>query len=52
MEIIDATSFYQKTIEMIMDYFDGVDVPKEVLIPSELYYKEDAENDPELKQAA
>ena len=37
------------TIEMILKYFDGDDVPKEILIPSKLYYKEDAEQDPALK---
>jgi len=37
------------TIEMILKYFAGDDVPEEVLIPSKLYYKEDAEKDPELK---
>lgn len=39
------------TIEMILKYFDGDDVPEEVLIPSQLYYQEDAKNDPELKSA-
>jgi hypothetical protein len=34
---------------MILKYFDGEDVPKEILIPSRLYYKEDAENDPALQ---
>ncbi len=37
------------TIEMILKYFAGDEVPEEVLIPSKLYYKEDAEKDPELK---
>lgn len=37
------------TVEMILKYFDGEDIPEEILIPSELYYREDAENDPELK---
>jgi ribose transport system substrate-binding protein len=36
------------TIEMILKYFDGDDVPREVLIPSKLYYKADAEKDPAL----
>lgn len=40
----------QTTIEMIQKYFDGEEVPPEVLIPSNLYYKEDAEKDPELSQ--
>ncbi len=33
------------TIEMITQYFDGDDVPPEVLIPSSLYYQADAEKD-------
>ena len=37
------------TIEMILKYFDGEDVPKQILIPSKLYYKEDAEKDPALR---
>ncbi len=36
------------TIEMIVKYFDGEKPPEEVLIPSSLYYREDAEKDPEL----
>ncbi len=40
----------KKTIEMIIKYFDGDDVPAELLIPSKLYYKEDAEKDPELME--
>jgi ABC-type sugar transport system substrate-binding protein len=39
------------TIEQIVKYFDGETVTPEILIPSELYYKEDAEKDPELKSA-
>ena len=31
-----------KTIEQIMAHFAGDEVPKEILIPSRLYYKEDA----------
>ena len=42
----------QKTIEMIIQHFDGEDVPEEILIPSELYYKENAEQDSELQAAA
>lgn len=38
----------QTTIEMIIKYFDGDDVPPEVLIPSSLYYQADAEKDPAL----
>lgn len=33
------------TIEMMIKYFNGDDVPPEVLIPSSLYYKADAEKD-------
>ena len=33
------------TIEMIIKYFNGDDVPPEVLIPSSLYYQADAEKD-------
>ena len=36
------------TIDMIIKYFDGDDVPPEVLIPSSLYYQTDAEKDPAL----
>ena len=44
----------QKTIEMMLKYLAGEDIEKEmtngqILIPSKLYYKEDADNDPELK---
>jgi ribose transport system substrate-binding protein len=39
----------QTTVDMIRKYFDGEDVPAEILIPSSLYYKEDAEKDPALK---
>ena len=39
----------RKTIEMIGKYFDGDEVPAEILIPSALYYKADAEKDPTLK---
>lgn len=38
----------QTTIDMIFRYFDGEDVPPEKLIPSRLYYREDAEKDPDL----
>jgi ribose transport system substrate-binding protein len=38
------------TIQAIIKYFDGEDVEPELLIPSRLYYKKDAENDPELKE--
>ena len=36
------------TIEMILKYSNGDDVPAEVLIPSSLYYQTDAEKDPSL----
>lgn len=39
----------KKTVELMMDYFAGVDVEKEVLIPTELYKQEDGLNDPSLK---
>ena len=39
----------RRTIELMLQHFDGEDVPKEELIPSKLYYKEDAERDPELQ---
>lgn len=42
----------QQTIEHMMQYFDGEDVPAEELIPSELYYRQDAEQDPELAAQA
>ncbi|MGF1581362.1 MAG: substrate-binding domain-containing protein [Gemmataceae bacterium] len=38
------------TIEQIVKHFNGDEVPPEILIPSKLYYKEDAEKDPELKK--
>lgn len=40
----------QTTIDMISNYFEGEEVPSEVLIPSSLYYKADAENDHALKK--
>ena len=40
------------TIEQIVKHFAGEAVPAEILIPSELYYKADAEKDPELKTQA
>ena len=39
----------KKTVELMMDYFAGVEVEKEVLIPTELYKQEDGLNDPSLK---
>jgi ribose transport system substrate-binding protein len=38
------------TVEQILKHFNGDEVPAEILIPSELYYKEDADRDPGLKQ--
>jgi len=38
------------TVAQIVKYFNGDDVESEILIPSELYYQEDAQNDPELQQ--
>lgn len=37
------------TVEQIIKHFNGDEVPSEILIPSKLYYKADAEKDPELK---
>lgn len=37
------------TVEQIVKYFEGDDVPRQVLIPSKLYYQSDAQNDPSLK---
>lgn len=39
----------RRTVEAIMDYFAGREVPSEILIPPELYYREDALNDPALQ---
>jgi len=39
----------RRTIELMMQHFDGEEVPDEELIPSQLYYKADAEQDPELQ---
>ncbi len=38
----------RKTIEILLQYFDGEDVPAQVLIPSQLYRREDALRDPNL----
>jgi len=40
----------QTTIQMIGKYFEGEDVPAEILIPSALYYREDALKDPALQK--
>lgn len=39
----------KKTVQLMMDYFSGNVVAKEVLIPTELYRQEDGVNDPTLK---
>jgi ribose transport system substrate-binding protein len=39
----------QETVKMIIKYLDGEEVPKVYLIPTELYTKEIADKDPELK---
>ncbi len=38
----------QLTIELMMQYFEGEEVPQQVLIPAELYRRQDALQDPEL----
>lgn len=38
------------TVEMIIKYFDGDELEPQILIPSALYYKADAEKDPVLKE--
>ena len=38
----------EKTMDMILSHFDGEDVPAEVLIPTEIYRKKDAQNDRSL----
>lgn len=40
------------TVEMILKHFNGDEVPAEILIPSELYYQQDAEQDPELSTSS
>jgi ribose transport system substrate-binding protein len=39
-----------KTVQMIVNYFNGDEVEKEILIPSKLYYQEDAQQDPLFKE--
>ena len=39
----------RRTVQTIMKYLDGEKVPPEILIPTRLYYKADAEKDPALK---
>lgn len=52
--LCDPIQFPEKigktTIDSIIKYFDGDEVEAEILIPSALYYKEDAEKDPELQK--
>jgi ribose transport system substrate-binding protein len=40
------------TVGQIVKHFAGEEVPAEILIPSELYYRADAEKDPELQSSA
>ncbi len=40
----------RSTVEQILKHFNGDEVPREILIPSELYYKADADKDPELNE--
>ncbi|KPJ70308.1 MAG: hypothetical protein AMS14_11025 [Planctomycetes bacterium DG_20] len=39
----------RRTVQTIMKYLDGETVPPEILIPTRLYYKADADADPALK---
>ena len=39
----------RQTVETIMKYLEGEQVPTEILIPTRLYYQADAEKDPALK---
>lgn len=41
----------QRTIEIVLQYFRGEEVPKQVLIPTKLYRQSDALADPALKMA-
>jgi len=41
-----------ETVKVILKYFAGEDLPREVLIPTILYRKADAEKDPELGEKA
>lgn len=38
------------TVQQIISHFNGDNIEPEILIRSELYYKKDADNDPELKK--
>ncbi|MFN5708708.1 MAG: substrate-binding domain-containing protein [Planctomycetota bacterium] len=40
------------TVAQIVKHFAGEEVPAEILIPSELYYRADAEKDPQLQSSA
>jgi ribose transport system substrate-binding protein len=42
----------RETARAIAKHFEGEEVPAEILIPTALYRKADAENDPELKSAS
>jgi len=42
----------RETARAIVKHFEGEDVPTEILIPTALYRKADADNDPELKSAS
>ena len=37
------------TAQMIAKYSKGEEIPKEILIPTELYYQADGQKDPNLK---
>lgn len=39
-----------ETVETILKYFAGEEVPEEILIPTELYKQEDAKEDPEVQE--
>ena len=39
----------RRTVHAIMTYLEGEKVPPEILIPTRLYYKADADKDPALK---
>ena len=37
------------TAQMIVKYCKGEEIPREILIPTELYYQADGQKDPNLK---
>ncbi len=39
----------RKTVQAILQHFAGEEVPAQILIPTQLYRRADAEKDPELK---